>query len=208
MHRQLTYMNVVWAVIIAGFLMAPLAMATSTATRAANVTSDVPRVVASIAPVGGLVARVMAGVGQPAVLITGVISPHGYNLKPSDAQLLEAAQAVFWIGPDLVTALKKPIKALTGMASVVSFMTDPTVTLLAQRKAGVLLDDHGHDHQSNTKDPHIWLDPQNAAAMLMIIARTLGELDPDRAAQYNDNARRGVREMRTWRRLSWPGWKN
>lgn len=51
--------------------------------------------------------------------------------------------------------------------------------------------DHGHgsDHDPGAEDPHVWLDPRNAAAMVTAIAATLSSLDPVNAALYEGNAR-------------------
>ena len=57
-----------------------------------------PNVVASIKPVHSLVAAVMAGVGEPTLIVKGSASPHTYALKPSDAGALESADLVFWTG--------------------------------------------------------------------------------------------------------------
>ena len=50
-----------------------------------------PNVVASIKPVHSLVAAVMAGVGEPTLIVKGSASPHTYALRPSDAGALESA---------------------------------------------------------------------------------------------------------------------
>ena len=52
-------------------------------------------------------------------------------------------------------------------------------------------DDHGHKdhaHSADETDPHIWLSPDNAKAMLHHIAHVLGELDPDHKAEFDQNA--------------------
>ncbi len=199
MQRFVTYMFLVRMVLIAGFILSGF----MTDARAGSWTGGGPRVVVTIAPVGGLVARVMAGIGQPELLIAGTVSPHAYNLKPSDAKLLEDAEVVFWIGPELETALRKPIEVLSGGARVVSFMAISELELLTRRKAGIISPDNSpaispandHDQRSGSLDPHIWLDPRNAAMMLMTVARTLADLDPDNGVQYTENALAGVREI-------------
>lgn len=49
-------------------------------------------------------------------------------------------------------------------------------------------DAHGHSHTGT--DPHVWLDPENAAAMVDAIAATLAEADPENADRYAGNAER------------------
>jgi len=59
-------------------------------------------------------------------------------------------------------------------------------------------DDHvhkGHAHSAEETDPHIWLDPDNAKAMLYHIAHVLGELDPDHGAEFKRNAEQAAARL-------------
>ena len=73
-------------------------------------------------------------------------------------------------------------------------------------------DDHGHDkhddhgddkhahhdeHDHDEVDPHVWLDPQNAKALVHKIEEHLAEIDPSNAAKYEANAKA---VMRNWMR--------
>ena len=50
-------------------------------------------------------------------------------------------------------------------------------------------DDHGHDdHGHDGTDPHVWLDPINAKALVHEIEEALTESDPANAAAYEANA--------------------
>ena len=147
-----------------------------------------PVVVASIKPVHSLVAGVMQGVGEPLLLIPGGASPHEYSLKPSDTRALGAAQAVFWIGPDLERFLVKPL-ANAQTARSVALMDAPGVTILPLREGGAWESrqpDHDHDREAS-RDAHVWLDPANAAAMVRQIVAVLGEVDPAHQAEYARN---------------------
>ncbi|NVK34794.1 MAG: zinc ABC transporter substrate-binding protein, partial [Rhodobacteraceae bacterium] len=46
----------------------------------------------------------------------------------------------------------------------------------------------GHQHDHHGTDPHIWLDPDNAIAMLDAIEHTLSDKDPENAPTYHANA--------------------
>ena len=67
-------------------------------------------VVASIKPVHSLVAGVMAGIGEPHLIVRGGGSPHGFAMRPSDARALASAGLVFWIGPDMEGFLDGPAR--------------------------------------------------------------------------------------------------
>ncbi|WP_075536270.1 zinc ABC transporter substrate-binding protein ZnuA [Candidatus Pelagibacter communis] len=60
-------------------------------------------------------------------------------------------------------------------------------------------DDHGHDdhdgHAHGEFDPHIWLDPINAKAMLNEMAEHLIENDPKNEAKYKNNLAKALQEI-------------
>jgi zinc transport system substrate-binding protein len=61
-------------------------------------------------------------------------------------------------------------------------------------------DDHDHDHDHDHAaeggvDPHLWLDPANAAAIATVVAARLSEVDPEHAAAYAANAEAFGAEM-------------
>ncbi len=164
---------------------------------------EAPKVVASIKPVHSLVAAVMQGVGTPALLLEGHVSPHTYVLKPSDARALEAADLIVRIGPDLETFLTKSLRALDKRESVVDLVDTEGLTILEIRDEGVFADghdeeehdEHSHDHAHSVFDMHLWLDPANAKLMTVRIAGLLEEIDPTNAAQYQRNATRMTAEL-------------
>jgi len=165
--------------------------------------AEAPKVVASIKPVHSLVASVMQGVGEPALVVRGAASPHTYSMKPSDAKALAEADLVFWIGPELEGFLAKPLKATAKKAKTVELLEVQGVSLLDAREGGAW-DSHGHekahDHSSakhehghEEANTHIWLDPDNARAMVDAIAAALTQKDPANAAAYKANAERTAR---------------
>lgn len=109
--------------------------------------ADVPSVVTTIKPIHSIAAAVMQGVGEPFILIDGAASPHGYALKPSQAFLLQGADVVFWVGPELTPSLAKPIASMASDADIVELLEAPGISHLALRE-GVNFDahDHGDDH--------------------------------------------------------------
>lgn len=165
------------------------------------------RVVVSIKPLHALVAGVMAGAGAPKLLLAGGQSPHTYTLKPSDAHALAQADAVFWIGPALEGFLAKPIAALPRSSVRVELSEAPGVHLLPIREGGAwerhahgdahddahhaaAKGDHDHDHDGadESRDPHLWLDPVNAQAMVNVIEAALAQARPADAATFHRNA--------------------
>ena len=158
-----------------------------------------PRVVASIQPVHALVAGVMQGVAEPRLLVPAGRSPHGYQLRPSEAEALRDADLVVWVGEALETFLVEPVEALAGSGKVLELMDAPGMALLDSREGGAwdAHEDHdghagGHDHGHghDAFDPHIWLSAANARAIVGAAATALAEADPPNAAAYAANAAR------------------
>ncbi|MEO1747957.1 MAG: zinc ABC transporter substrate-binding protein, partial [Pseudomonadota bacterium] len=214
-------------------LKATLFASTLIASSAVTASADV-NVVASIKPVHSLVAAVMEGVGSPDLIVEGAGSPHNYALKPSQAQTLQDANVVFWIGHELEAFLEGPVETLAASAKSVELIDAHDLIKLEFREGGAFdahdhddHDDHGHSeaaadhddhdhdhgheetaeadhdhgheetadagddhdgHDHGEFDAHIWLDPQNAKAMVHEIEEALAEADPANAATYEANA--------------------
>ena len=77
--------------------------------------ADIPKVAVDIAPVHSLVSKVMTGVGKPDLIIPAKASPHDYQLKPSNAESLENANLVFWVGKDLTPCWRRACLVLLQM---------------------------------------------------------------------------------------------
>lgn len=115
--------------------------------------AEVPSVAADIPPVHSLVSIVMDGVGTPDLLVQPGASPHGYSLRPSEAEALERADAVFWIGEGLEPWLEGSIDALAEDAHVVELAeTDGTTEL--EFREGATFEAHSHDHGAHGHEEH------------------------------------------------------
>jgi zinc transport system substrate-binding protein len=68
-----------------------------------------PQVVVSIKPIHSLAAGVMQGVASPILLLEPPNSPHYFQLRPSHAKLLQEADLMIWVGPDLENFLSTPL---------------------------------------------------------------------------------------------------
>lgn len=194
-------------------------------------------VVVSIKPLHSLVAGVMAGVGEPGLILSGGDSEHTYSLKPSEAAALQEAEVVFWIGEGLETFLTDTLASVAGDAHVVALGETEGLLRLPVRTGATWeahdhaddhddehahedehahddehahedehahaeeeveaghddehAEDHGHAEEGQDHggfDPHVWLDPANAQALVTAIADTLAEADPAHADAYRANA--------------------
>ncbi len=192
----------------------PALLATTILTASMTTAFADVKVVTSIKPVHSLVAAVMQGVGTPDLIVEGAGSPHTYALKPSQAKQLQEADIVFWMSQDLEAFLEKSIDGIATKAVSVPLMESRGLMTLGFREGGAF-DDHGHDehddhdkdddhdhekhddhddhekhneHDHGEVDPHVWLDPENAKAMVHEIEEALAKADPANAATYESNA--------------------
>ena len=96
--------------------------------------ADVPKVAVDIAPVHSLVSKVMNGLGEPKLIIPAEASPHEYQLRPSEAQALQEAKLVFWIGEDLTPWLEKGLSTLASDAIITALLEVDGIKLLDFRE--------------------------------------------------------------------------
>jgi zinc transport system substrate-binding protein len=180
----------------------------------------VPNVATDVTPIHSLVSQVMAGVGAPDLLVQSGASPHNYSLSPSEAQALQEANLVFWVGEGLTPWLERSLDNLSLDSRKVELLEVVGTTTYAFRE-GATFDAHddndhnkekegGHDahddlqhderteddhHEHSGTDPHAWLDPANGKVWLDAIAVALADKDPENAAQYLENAAAGKADI-------------
>ena len=176
------------------------------------------KVVASIKPIHSLASYLMDGIAKPDLIVDGYASPHGFAMKPSHAKMLQNADLIFWIGEDLESFLEKPLSSIAKKAEKIELMETKGLQVLKFRERNIFdehdhddhghddhgkkeddHDDHGHDdhdgHAHGEFDPHIWLDPINAKAMLNEMAEHLIENDPKNEAKYKSNLAKALQEI-------------
>ncbi|MCY4035192.1 MAG: zinc ABC transporter substrate-binding protein, partial [Hyphomicrobiales bacterium] len=167
------------------------------------------RVVASIKPIHSIAAALMEGVGAPSLLITGTTNPHDYRMRPSDAESLQNADVLFWVGPDLEG---KSIEAVAQSARIVTLVPDEGKhdehghdgqDEHDHDEHGHDEHDHGehghngHDHDEHEHDErervnpdlHLWLDPHRVEEVVAIMLEALIQTDPDNAPTYRANGK-------------------
>lgn len=159
------------------------------------------RVVTSIKPLQMIAHAVTDGVSEPSVLIPSSQSYHHFTLRPSTVRLLNSADLLLWVGPELESYLADALRS--ARAPVIEVLALPGLTT---RHGGdhehvtILVPDTGdhagHQHSSaGMIDPHIWLDTGNAALIAAALTARLSELDPRFADRYQQNLQRFVSDI-------------
>ncbi|WP_415234099.1 zinc ABC transporter substrate-binding protein [Pseudorhodobacter sp.] len=151
--------------------------------------ADAPKVVVDIAPVQALVAMVMGDTGAPGLLLPQGADAHDFQLRPSQARDLAAADLVIWVGPEMTPWLGRALMG-GGNGATVALLDAPQVVRrgFEGENAAAGHDHASHDHLHEGLDPHAWLEPANAQIWLRVIADALAIADPTQAAVYQANA--------------------
>lgn len=161
-----------------------------------------PQVAVTIKPVHALVASVSAGIFEPKLLLPDYASPHTYQLKPSTLKILQQADIVVWVGPELELFMDKALAQIHPSQGLITLSKIPGLLLLPQRKGRAWEQEHDHHHHDHatTKekdmvDPHFWLSTENAKIMVNYIATFLAKADPEHATQYQHNAKIAIQRI-------------
>ena len=120
---------------------------------------------------------------------------HSYQPTATDIVKISGADLVAtvggssdeWVSEAIVQANRKQKNEI---AEVSLARLDGMSLYLAEEEAFLGENDHGHDHEheSESFDEHIWLSLRNAEVACHAYAQVLGDLDPEGAEQYRENA--------------------
>ena len=164
------------------------------------VNADKPVILASIKPLAMIAAAVAGDEFEVRTLLPSSSSPHDYALRFSDRSALLEADLVLWVGPGMETPLAKLLKPGALKAQQVlqagelpqlawpqssnkeSFNSEPS------KKESSNKEPHQHNHYSHaTRDPHIWLNPDNAVQIAQAVLAHLVKISPEKKAELEAN---------------------
>ena len=145
-----------------------------------------PVVVASTTLIGDVVQQVSGDLITLHVLLPVNSDPHSFSAAPKDVAMIEGAQLVFINGLNLEESLTDLIMANAGGKVVPVSNGIQTISLGEDYHA------EGETHDSEdaqaAPDPHVWMDPANVQIWVETIAQELGQLDPENASIFQQNA--------------------
>ena len=190
-----------------------------------SATASESKVVVSINPIHSLVASVMEGIGTPDLIVQGFESLHGYQVKPSDAELLENSDVIVWLGPTMESTLIASISNAPEGTTVIEVGKIHGLQLYENREdpdgEHGHEDEHGHDdehdegmeaehghddehghgemdehgHAHGRYDLHIWLDIGNAKVVAREVAEQLAAVYPQHEAQLAANVNNTIEKL-------------
>jgi len=169
---------------------------------ASAISADAKEIVITIKPLHSLVQGVMGETGEAKLLIEGATTPHGFALRPSHMNLLQASDAIFFIDEGFETFLETALSVAPAELQAIPVVETADLPLLDRREGGAW-DSHEHeahsekedqshhpidDHDHLDKNLHVWLDTDNARLIVTAVTRELSDLYPENKAAYEENA--------------------
>lgn len=155
-------------------------------------------IVSSIYPVADMIRQVGGEHVHVTVVLPPGASPHTFEPKPSVLKIFSSAQIFFMIGAGLEFWAEKFIRLSDpNLTTVVLSEGLPLIYSLAQH------DEQEHRHgktdvsgnQTQTANPHIWLDPVIAKLMINTITASLSEVDREHAEYYQRQRQMYIDEL-------------
>lgn len=174
-------MNLPRTLVWAGLSFLPLVCGCSKAPPAPGGRPAAIRVVATIFPLADVARQIGGADVEVACLLGPGREPHGFTLKPAQAEQLSRADLVVAVGQGLDDWCRLP--ARPGAPAMLTLATLPKVRRLMPHPP----EDPEHDHDEHghgAGDPHIWLDPVLMRAVAGLIAEELARVDPAHRTAY------------------------
>lgn len=153
-------------------------------------------VVTSLKPLGFIASAITDGVTTTEVILPDGASEHDYSLRPSDVKLLQNADLLFWVGPEMEAFMVRSAQQVPAQKQVVMAQLDGVKSQLMK---GADEDEHegheGHDHDENSEhhhhhgeyNMHLWLSPEIARLSAVAIHDKLVEVMPQSRAKLDAN---------------------
>jgi len=154
-----------------------------------------PLIVTTTFPLYDFTKNVVGDKAEVSLLIPPGAEAHSWEPTPSAMVKIQKSKLFIYNGAGLepwaekmentILSKKKSLEAST----VVSLLSSEDAAHEQTREIG-----HHHDH--GQIDPHIWLDPVNAQAIVAAIASAVAKTDPDNASVYAANAEAYINQLR------------
>jgi len=173
----------------------------------ARAQGDAPlEVVASILPIANFVAEVGGARVRVTTLVGPGQNPHAFTLKPSQVAALHRARLLvlnglgleFWADTVAAGLDRRRIRVLR-LAEGLPLGSEAAAgedRLTEAHESGPREPDEA-DHGHGPIDPHVWLDPRWAMAMVSQIRDALVELMPGHAPEFRERAMRYLAQLET-----------
>ena len=150
-------------------------------------------VVASLFPQYDFARQILGEDGRVMLLLPPGTESHTFDPRPADIAAIEAADVFIYTG-DFMEHWAGRLVAGFGESGPIVVDASKGIPLLNDQSTHDHAHDenhdhdHDHDHDHGGFDPHLWLDPTKAIAMLRNVERGIAAADPENAEAYRRNA--------------------
>lgn len=142
------------------------------------------RVMATVFPLREFAAAVAGDRGEAELLLPPGAGVHTWQPRPGDIGRLAACDLLVYIGANLEPWLPGLLKALPG-GKIRTLELTAGLSLLETAADG----EHGHGQGAHEQlDPHVWLDFELDARIVLKIADELSRIDPAGRPEFMENA--------------------
>lgn len=164
------------------------------------------KVVTTIFPYYDFVRQVAGDRVELQLAVPAGMDSHSFEPTPADMRLIQEADLLVANGGEMEHWLHEVLEALEAPDLETVSMMDYVDVFEMVHVEGMEESDHDHSHHVDSLgddgheeeieyDEHIWTSPRNAMVIVEEIAGKLGEMDPEGAAVYEENAARYVEQL-------------
>lgn len=144
-----------------------------------NVGEEKIKVSASIIPIADFVRQIGGDYVDVNIVIPPGANPHVFEPTPEQLVNFSDSDIFVFVGSGLEFWKDKFISS-SGKKDMI---------LVELSRDEELLDEHEeHEQHGHVKNPHIWVSPAKSLKFIPIIEKSLSEIDPKHASEYNKNA--------------------
>jgi len=151
-------------------------------------------VTVTIGPLAGVVAPLLGEDDRLTILLKPGMSPHDFQMKPSDVKKLYDSDLVIWVGTPVDSWVQKSLENVKassiGMGQLSGLKTLPIRQggLWDKKKHHHAEHDHENEHEQNQSyhavkrfDGHLWMSFDNVQLLIGAVANELKRILPDQA---------------------------
>ena len=161
------------------------------ACRAAEIEQEGLTVVATLFPQYDFARQILGDKGTVKLLLPPGTEAHSYDPTPQDMVTMEKASILIYTSDEMEPWAAKII-ASGNLQNTRIVDASQNIVLMDEHE-----EDHGEEgHAHGEKDPHYWLDPNNAILMVDTSEDAVIEADANNAAYYQENAEELRRQLR------------
>jgi zinc transport system substrate-binding protein len=149
------------------------------------------KVVTTLFPLYDFARSIGGDAVEVTLLLPPGVEPHSFEPKPEDMMKVARADIFIYTSSEMEPWAEKLVSGVTKNGKPLKVEAGAGARYLAASGQ----DEHGH--KEGTRDPHIWLDLDNAALMMDNIARALAEQLPQKTPTFRINATAGKEKLKT-----------